>query len=286
MQKSFLICHLGALGDFILTWPALIGLRKIFPGLRFTGVGRAETMRLALRYGLIDGFMDGESRESIGFFSGESLPAGAENPEGAVLWIRGGHFMRERIQETASGPVVLIDPVPDTRIHVSRYYCESIRKQFPIDMPEALSDFFPDYRPAGRSVFIHPGSGSEKKNYSPEMFKKTVEFLRHTGWAKIWMVMGPAEIERGLPQWFSDEKLVFPKDTGSLADYLENASLYIGNDSGVSHLAGYLGIPSIVLYKTTDPSVWGVVGKKVCHVSAVGEEEAYRKLREIVKAGI
>jgi len=239
-----------------------------------------------LRFGLIDGFMDGESRESIGFYAGASLPAGVENPEGAVLWIKDGRVMRERIQETASGPVVLIDPVPGNRIHVSRYYCKSIREQFPIDIPEALSDLFSDRRPAGRSVFIHPGSGSEKKNFSPGMFKRTAEFLRHAGWTKIWMVMGPAEIERGLPRWFPEEKLVFPKDTGSLADYLENASLYIGNDSGVSHLAGYLGIPSIVLYKTTDPAMWGVVGKKVCHVSAAGEEEAYPKLVEIIKGWI
>ena len=41
-----------------------------------------------------------------------------------------------------------------------------------------------------------------------------------------------------------------------LAGVLERASLYIGNDSGVSHLAGAVGAPSVLVFGPTDPEVW------------------------------
>jgi heptosyltransferase-3 len=68
-----------------------------------------------------------------------------------------------------------------------------------------------------------------------------------------------------------------------LADLLSRASLYIGNDSGVSHLAGFLGITTIALYKTTDSKIWGVSGKKVTHISADDEKSALRKIKECLR---
>ena len=57
-MKSFLICHRGALGDFILTWPALFCLRKALPHYQFIGIGRTEYMRLAISFGLLDTYID------------------------------------------------------------------------------------------------------------------------------------------------------------------------------------------------------------------------------------
>lgn len=281
---DFLICHPGALGDFILAWPVLIGLRKILPGYRFMGIGRAQYMRLAQRFGLIDGFTDGESSECIGFFAGESLPPGIEQPAGGVLWIKNGEAVLDLIQESASMPVVIIDPAPKKTVHAALGYYQTVQKQYPLELPKKLSDLYPKNNPPDHLAIIHPGSGSEKKNYAPELYKGIADLLRKKyGWKKVTFVMGPAEIDRELPQFFTGEELIFPTDVMALADYLENASLYIGNDSGVSHLAGYLGTPSIVLYKTTDPNVWGVIGKKVHHLSAPNEENALRKLSVIIE---
>ena len=69
----------------------------------------------------------------------------------------------------------------------------------------------------------------------------------------------------------------------ALADLLSRASLYIGNDSGVSHLAGFTGTPTIALYKTTDPKIWGVLGKKVTHIPADDEKSALRMIQEYLK---
>jgi ADP-heptose:LPS heptosyltransferase len=50
---------------------------------------------------------------------------------------------------------------------------------------------------------------------------------------------------------------------GKLAALLSHASLYLGNDSGITHLAGACGVPTIALFGPTDPLIWGPRGAKV-----------------------
>ena len=78
---------------------------------------------------------------------------------------------------------------------------------------------------------------------------------------------------------FTGEWIERPNNVKALADLLSHASLYIGNDSGVSHLAGFVGTPTIALYKTTDPKIWGVLGRQVTHISADDEKSALRKIQ-------
>ena len=82
---------------------------------------------------------------------------------------------------------------------------------------------------------------------------------------------------------FAGEWIERPKDVETLAGLLSGASLYIGNDSGVSHLSGFMGTPTIVLYKTTDPKKWGVLGKKVAHISADDKKSALSKIQECLR---
>jgi ADP-heptose:LPS heptosyltransferase len=53
-MKTFLIYHRGALGDFILTWPAINCLRQALPTHCSLGIGRPEYMRLTVSKGLLD----------------------------------------------------------------------------------------------------------------------------------------------------------------------------------------------------------------------------------------
>ncbi len=54
----------------------------------------------------------------------------------------------------------------------------------------------------------------------------------------------------------------------ALATVLSRASLYVGNDSGVTHLAAALGVPTIALFGPTDPRSWAPVGPRVAIVTA------------------
>ena len=48
-----------------------------------------------------------------------------------------------------------------------------------------------------------------------------------------------------------------------LACWLATARLYIGNDSGITHLAAAVGVPTIAIFMTTDPRVWAPRGDHV-----------------------
>jgi ADP-heptose:LPS heptosyltransferase len=280
-MKSFLICHLGALGDFVLTWPAIQCLQQALPDYQFLGIGRLEYMRLAITLGLLDACIDKESARLIDFFSGRAVPSEIGSPHGAVIWLSRGQDIVNLLKKSASLSVISINSFPALQTHIACYYCSAIFSHFPINIPKDLSDCFPVREiKKGQYALIHPGSGSPRKNYLPQFYRGLADELRQFGCQKVGFIFGPVEREKMKIEEFAGEWIEQPENVEELADLLSGASLYIGNDSGVSHLSGYLGIPTVALYKTTDPKIWGVVGRRVVHISAVNEDSASRKMRE------
>jgi heptosyltransferase III len=286
-EKTFLICHPGSLGDVLLTAPALLLLKKLLPRHRRLAVGRADTMRLLVHLGLADAFVDGESRECIGFFSGESMPDSLGGPDGAVMWLKEGRAVSTLLERNASNPVLCIDPAPDGSGHIALQYLRAVQTRYPIRIPRVLWDDYPGTSSEGRRILIHPGSGSRNKNLPPEFYLSAAAMLKASGFDDVKFVMGPAETGRGEEKLFPAGGVVIPENAVKLAVLLRSAALYIGNDSGASHLAGYLGVPTIVLYKSTDHGIWGVLGKRVHPVQAPDQYEAWAGLRSCLdKNGI
>ncbi|MCL6584595.1 MAG: glycosyltransferase family 9 protein [bacterium] len=289
-MEQFLICHRGALGDFILTWPALYALRESFPDLQFIGLGRPEYLRLAIRLGLIDTCCDGESSELIEFFSGHSLPPALGSPKGAVLWLAQGQAVSELLKKSASLPVALIPPFPQKRLHVATYHYLAVGSHFPmarsflplgLSTPPLPSFSLGGSMSRGEYALIHPGSGSPAKNYSLWLYCELARQLRQQGYSEIRFLLGPAEDEK-LEQHLSGELIERPPDVEALAQLQAKAALYIGNDSGASHLAAILGTPTIALYKTTDPDIWGVIGHRAVNLQAQSEGQALLAIRDIL----
>ena len=252
----------------------------MLPHYQFLGIGRTEYIRPAISLGLLDTYIDNESAGLLGFFCGECIPEKVGSPEGAILWLTDGQKTVELLRQSATLPVVCIPPFPQTEIHLAQFYCSVVQSHFAITTPQNLSDCFPTGVIEGQYALIHPGSGSFKKNYSPLLYRELANILRQYGYHKVGFIFGPVEEEKMKEDDFTGEWIEHPKDVMALADLLSHASLYIGNDSGVSHLAGFVGTQTIVLYKTTDPKIWGVLGKKVTHLQANGEKSALRKIQE------
>jgi hypothetical protein len=130
---------------------------------------------------------------------------------------------------------------------------------------------------------IHPGSGSPSKNWPPASFAAIV--ARHASGRRWLLVEGPADVSacdplravpgavvaRGLP----------PRVLGTL---LSRAGLYVGNDSGVSHLAAAWGAPTLTLFGPTDPEVWAPVGVRVVTVRGSGGSVASITLERAERA--
>jgi ADP-heptose:LPS heptosyltransferase len=235
-------------------------------------------MRLAISFGLLDTCIDKESAGLLDFFCGKSIPEKIGSPHGAVLWLTEGQKVADLLKKSASLPVISIAPFPDEQTHLAQYYCSVVQSHFPITVPQELSDYFPLRATEGQYALIHPGSGSSGKNYSPQFYRILADELKRLGYPKVGFIFGPVEEEKMNAEDFAGEWIERPKDVEALAGLLSGASLYIGNDSGVSHLSGFVGTATIALYKTTDPNIWGVLGKKVAHISAAKEKSALRKI--------
>ncbi len=284
-MHKFLIVHRGALGDFILTWPAIHALREIFPDLLFVGVGRLEYMRLAIKLGLLDSCYHAESSGMIKFFAGLSIPFEFDSLKGAVLWLSQGEGLVNFLKNAYSVPVVLIPPFPSKQMHVGMYHYLAVQSHFPIKARDTLVPYFPLELKNRDYALIHPGSGSPAKNYDLWLYQELAEELRRTGYTEIYFVLGPVE-DRATERSLAGENVKRLEDLEALAKLQAKASLYIGNDSGASHLAGVLGTATIVLYKITDPKIWGVLGQKVTNLKAQNEDQALRRIRECLKKSV
>jgi len=97
--------------------------------------------------------------------------------------------------------------------------------------------------PATRKNFaiIHPYSSSPKKNWPLENFQAVAERLESVEWCI------PGQID----------------DLYELACWISTASVYIGNDSGISHLAAAVGTPVVAIFVSTDPRIWAPRGDHV-----------------------
>jgi hypothetical protein len=103
-------------------------------------------------------------------------------------------------------------------------------------------------------IAIHPFSGSRSKNWPLSSFRSAADRLTGiTGLPCQWCA-GPEE-ELGEARRFDGLEEV--------ARWLSGASLYLGNDSGISHLAAACGVPSVVVFRASDAAVWTPRGPHV-----------------------
>lgn len=93
---------------------------------------------------------------------------------------------------------------------------------------------------------LHPYSGSARKNWPLENFQALARLL-------------PFE-------WCHDRFA----DLGDLAAWLSGARIFVGNDSGITHLAAALGVRTLALFGPTNPRVWAPRGAHVIHQDPIG----------------
>lgn len=116
---------------------------------------------------------------------------------------------------------------------------------------------------------VHPGSGGRSKNWPLERFFAVLDRCRERSDAFILLFSGPAE-DGGT----QDRMETFARkregiahfagaDLSTVAALLQSSDRYLGNDSGVSHLAAAVGCRALVLYGPTDPVRWRPAGAPV-----------------------
>lgn len=116
--------------------------------------------------------------------------------------------------------------------------------------PEGIPRIEVPHAPTADHVVIHPFASSPRKRWPLDNFRALVGRID----APVEWCAGPEESLPGA---------VRIGDLYELACWLATARLYIGNDSGIAHLAAAVGVPVIAIFLTSDPQVWAPRGPHV-----------------------
>ena len=197
-------------------------------------------------------------------------------------------------------PVFTYPPFPPKQedIHVAVYLASCLKESgLPVNPEAAIEQarkksLFEKNKPprSQGTIVFHPGSGSKKKNCTPEFWIELIKNKDLGIFQRRVLLLGPAEEE--WHQLFAKElegvavEMVISPDQHMLLSLLKDASLYIGHDSGITHLAGLLGTSTIALFKNSNPFQWTPLGPDVTVVCDVKSPQViYRKIREKVING-
>ena len=258
-----LVYHSGALGDFLSIFP-LLEIWRANTKSHITLLGRPEYGVLAQMSGLIDNTLDIDSKENLVFFSE------TEQELTSIQFFRYSHcilFAKKdsplvvNAEKYCNGIVLSQDPFPSSEIHVVDYHCQLIKEYItlhcsaPITPVLKISKGINEF--SSGAVVIHPGSGSKKKNWAFSNYLYVAEKIRDRGLQIVW-ITGPAE-----------ERFTFPvcdtvynnRPLSDLVNLFSQSALYIGNDSGVTHLAAASGCSVIAIFGPSDPAVWSPRGE-------------------------
>jgi len=258
-QPRVLVIRGGAIGDFILTLPAIRLLRETIAGCHLEVIGYPSIAELARVAGLADSVRSLEHRTMAPLFA-KTAPideALAEhlcsfNLVVSFLYDPDGHF-RASMERVGVKTLIECSPlVQNDGLHASKQLAKGLEKLAMFLEDDLLQKpIFPARAERLPKIIIHPGSGSEKKNWPLEQWLRLADELSDH---EIVSVTGEAEEARGVK---------IPKHTNwhslplsELASRFTACSAFLGHDSGISHLAAACGVPSLLLFGPTDPEVW------------------------------
>jgi len=187
-----------------------------------------------------------------------------------VSWYGSNRAEFRECVRTLGLPFQFLDALPDrgAKMHAADFFLKQAGG-------EGLAVPRIEIEAGGRGDFavIHPFSGSTRKNWPLERFR---ELAARLGMPVRWCA-GPEETIEGAERF---------DDLYDLACWLASARLYIGNDSGITHLAAAAGTPVAAIFGPTDPQMWAPRGKRVSVVSGELEgtevDQVLRTLRTIV----
>ena len=243
-----LLIRPGGIGDTILSLPAMQFLRSDYtevwvrsetlPLIRFADRVRAISSTGIDLLGLPEVQPPAALIATLRSFNSIISWYGANRPE-----FRDGMY-------SLGLPVQFFTALPDERCHVHA-------ADFFLNQAGGHGTAVPriDFGPAARENFaaIHPFSGSSRKNWPIERFRELASRLP----IPVRWTAGPDEPLDAATRF---------SDLGDLARWLATARVYIGNDSGITHLAAAVGVPVVAIFGPTDPAIWSPRGN---HVRAI-----------------
>lgn len=263
----------GALGDFVLTWPAVRSL--LAAGLRVGTVSASSRTHLARRVLGVAALPD-HLPPWTALWAGE---APAETlPEVRLVLAFGDRPepWRRAMGEACPQATVIIEPrALDRRVAL-----------------ETASRFGggPGFAPLrcnqSGPVVLHAGAGDASKAWPLDRWVEVSGALRARGHPSV---LAAGEVER--ERWplldrntFLEAGGEFVPDLDRLVDLYDIARAVVAADTGPGHLAAQLGLPTITLFGPTDPERWAPIGPRTWSAPAPNSRMADLKPDQVLGA--
>lgn len=284
-MTRLLLFRFGALGDLLLATPALAATRWSLPGAHLALVGHEEAVSLLASLGLVDEGISQDDPRLLNLFSSREDPTPPalrlDQFDAVIAWLGepegplAGNLRRwaKRALIAPAGP-------PEGALnHMADHLLESLA---PLGI-ESSGGSWPRLRPLPEAdawarlalsvlgpvgapvVAIHPGSGSPRKNWPASDFARTASLLKDAG-VPVVVVSGPADeaVVREMQEGLAASLPIYANlPLPRLSALLGRCKVYLGNDSGVTHLAALSGAPTVALFGPTDPNIWAPRGDAV-----------------------
>jgi ADP-heptose:LPS heptosyltransferase len=280
-----LVIRTGAIGDTIVMSVVFQALKQHYPQAYIEALGSVERLQLINTSSLINNITSLDLSDFTTLFV-----KNAQLPQHLVTYFQSfdiillysfdpeGIFTKNLCKIYAN-QVYRFDPFPPegADIHITTYLLKTLEvlgvyetQIFPeIAIPKTESQFSSSkrHRPKEARIAIHPGSGSPEKNWDVANFTELCFRVVHAYHAKVVLIAGPAEKESTqiITSKIPDSSLIFLQNMPlpTIAEELRRCHVYVGNDSGISHLAAAVGIPTIAIFGPSNPHVWRPLGKHV-----------------------
>jgi len=275
-KNHILVIHHGALGDVVSTFPALLRIKKLYGSIAI--ICQSSIGQLARELDIVDKWFPLEAAAFATLYSSHIDPI-VKNillSYGKIILFSRSRPLEKTLFSISENEVYRIPPRPDLgqKIHVTQHILSNLVRYRLIEesdkdtrMMLSLSFYtdrrIPQYDPS--KIIIHPGSGSRKKCWPISNFVKVASSMDANG-KQPEFILGPAEYDLY-------EILMQPKNfkpnvhkidkLAELTELLKTGGGFIGNDSGVSHLAAFIGLPAVAVFGPSDPKTWKPMGRAV-----------------------
>lgn len=258
MIERILVIRTGALGDTILTLPLLSSLRVVHPGALLTYVGSRAYKDLIPRE---TAFYAIDDPKWLWLFAKGTEPP-HEKPEpfdAAYVILNQPDVVTNNLRNAGTAVIRTVSSRPNEGAHL----VEHVHRELGLPVPPRESCLRHLAPPGTKDLmWVHPGSGGQRKCLPLGLMISCVQRLREfTGWDVVVTAGEEDAFLKQHPEW---ETLVAGPGTvllenrplPELCAKLGSARIFLGNDSGIGHLAAGLGIFSVLFFVDTDPLQW------------------------------
>ncbi len=273
---KILLIRAGALGDTLMLMPCIDALKKEH---QIAVAGRNPGIAFLAPYTNECFDMERGGWHKL-FVSGDDIDLPVTHADHVIAFVndRDNLFAANLKKVFRHADINIFPPFPEegSETHVALYMLRKIKSaginidcesQFQIACRKPLIQ---KLQAGGSRIMLHPGSGSEKKNYSADFWFELASAVKDrlpSKSSEILFLLGPAEEQKfGLFKQKAEELdagIIICPDNRSLLELLKESCLYIGHDSGVTHLAAMMGINTVVLFKNSSPACWHPLGPGV-----------------------